>query len=101
MPYWLKGGIIGGGLTLLSIGLAYACPFLTPDNDWGCALSFYIPMIPFIPLFDNVEIIREIANSFFQNSPFILIHIVSIAVWFIVGSLIGTLVHFTRQKKSK
>ena len=94
LPYWLKGGIIGGGVTLVFVGLAYACPFFSPNDGWGCAFSFYIPLIPFFPLLDNMEIVR----SFVQAIPFALLPILYIAIWFTVGSLVGFFVGYIKSK---
>lgn len=95
IPYWLKGGIIGGGVTLIFVGLAYTCPFFSPDDGWGCAFSFYIPLIPFLPLLDNMEI----ARSFFQAIPFALLPIFYVVMWFIIGSLIGVVAGYIKSKK--
>ncbi len=95
MPYWLRGGIIGGGIALILIGFAYACPFISPDDSWGCTFSFYIPLIPFLPLLDNVEAVR----SFFQDIPFALLPIFYIAILFIVGSFIGAILGYLKSKK--
>ncbi|MDO8590612.1 MAG: hypothetical protein Q7R65_01395 [bacterium] len=90
-PYWLKGGVIGGGVTIISIGSLYTCTWVTTPGGFLCLPFLFIsPMFPFLDLFDT--------NPYLRALPFSL-EITSIIFWFLVGSLIGALVGHIKSKK--
>lgn len=93
MPYWLRGGVIGGGITLVSIIFFYSCVLL--DNSSGSFLClpflFFSPMLPFINLFDTSPYLRTL--------PFFSMEITSMVVWFIVGALIGTFIGYKKRAR--
>ncbi|KKU78193.1 MAG: hypothetical protein UY03_C0002G0019 [Parcubacteria group bacterium GW2011_GWA2_47_64] len=93
-PYWLRGGVIGGGVTLVFIALFYTCVWTTTPGGFICLpLLFVSPILPFAILFD------ELNPTLQYQLPFILVPIVSIVSWFIASSFIGFLVGHIKSKK--
>jgi hypothetical protein len=92
-PYWLKGGVIAGGITLVSIFLAYGCDLLdTSTESFFCLPTLVIsPMFPFVWLID--------INPQLSKLPGIFLPIISVIGWFLIGSLIGELVKRTKSEK--
>ena len=80
-PYWLRGGVIGGGITLLSYVLSISCLyFLTSTDSWGLeCLPFAIPWIPFWFVPDLTSLSLSSVNY----------GIIVVAIWFLAGSVIG------------
>jgi len=94
MPYWLRGGIIGGGVTFAFVLLFYSCTLLdTPSNGSFLCLPFLLisPLLPFVDLFDN--------NAFFHSLPVFSMEITAVVVWFVLGALVGNLVSYIKSKK--
>ena len=91
-PYWLKGGTIGGGVTLVFVILLYTCIFSISDGGFLCLVPIFIsPMFPVAYYFDSV-------NAFYNGSiPFVALPVVSVLLWFIVGSLIGKIVGIVKK----
>ncbi|MDO8482894.1 MAG: hypothetical protein Q7S86_03695 [bacterium] len=95
-PYWLRGGVIGGGVTLLFVVLFYSCGLFDTDSESFFCLPFIIvsPSFPFAILFDKL-------NPIFQYQlPFIIMPVVSVLSWFIFGSFVGLLVGHIKRKKN-
>ncbi|MDO8590679.1 MAG: hypothetical protein Q7R65_01735 [bacterium] len=92
-PYWLKGGVIGGGITIISIIIVYSCGLF--DSDYFCLVPlFFSPMYLVVALLDNLE-------SFFNITiSFEIWMLISVVIWFAIGSFIGSLVGFIKSKKS-
>jgi len=92
-PYWLRGGVIGGGITFIFVTLFYSCSWLTPPDSWACLIPLFVsPMFPVAVLFDN---------KFFSNDiPFVLLPVFSVTIWFFVGTLIGAFVGYLKSKKN-
>lgn len=95
-PYWLRGGVVGGGVALGFYLLAYMC-FLV-GGDYFC-LIFYIagPIYPaglFLNLFEPVF---NYSSAVVEASAPIL----SVPIWFIFGSLIGALAGSIKSKNKK
>ena len=93
-PYWLRGGVIGGGVTLVSVFLFYSCILLdTSHGSFLCLPFLFIsPMFPFIDLFDT--------NPYFHALPVYSMEVTSIVIYFISGSLLGLLVGYIKKKKN-
>ena len=67
-PYWIKGGIIGGAVTLVFIVLFYSCTLLPVKYSWYCLIPLvFSPMFPFAILIDS--------NPFFHTLPEIFLPI--------------------------
>lgn len=99
MPYWLRGGIIAGGLTLISYFLYYSCSIATVNSgpeSWACLpYLIFSPMFPFAVLFDTNQFIRSLP----KEQVIFLLPIVSVISWFIIGALIGLIVKYIKLKK--
>ena len=97
-PYWLRGGVIGGGISLLFIGVTTLCT--TSSTGYGAigCLVFFIP-IAYLPGL----LLQFYASVFYFGDPglFAETHIFYTVVpfWFFVGSLIGALVGYVISKK--
>jgi len=94
-PSWLKGGLIGAGLTLLAFTFFYSCTQLNlpspskhgtdiESSGWDC-LPFLVisPILPIALLFDQFNLNNRI--------PFATVPIASLLVWFLIGGLFGAL----------
>lgn len=94
-PYWLRGGVIGGGVTVVSVALFYSCTLLdTTHGSFLCLPFLFIsPMFPFAILFD------ELGPIFQYQLPFILMPVISIISWFIIGSFFGVLIGYIKSRK--
>ena len=92
-PYWLKGGVIGGGVTLVSVILFYSCLlFVGWQVNFVCLPFLFVsPMFPFIDLFDN--------NPFLHTLPRFSFEVLGIIIWFIIGALIGAFVDYIKSRK--
>ncbi len=93
-PYWLKGGMIGGGVTLVSVILFYSCVLFVAGRqvNFVCLPFLFVsPMFPFIDLFDN--------NPFLRTLPRFSFEVLGIIIWFIIGALIGAFVDYIKSKK--
>lgn len=106
-PYWLKGGVIGGGSTLLSVLLGYSCEFfLTGDSSLLCGA--FIVISPIYPVSWLMYITGPIWGPIFHYDYTWLfagslyeIIIISVIFWFIVCAVIGALVSYIKIKKSQ
>ena len=90
-PYWLRGGVIGGGVVLLFHTLSFSCLyFFTFPGSWGLeCFPFAIPWIPFwfIPNFTSLPMISYEAIVFFA--------------WFALGALVGIFFKHIQPKNKK
>jgi len=95
LPYWLKGGIISGGVTFIFIVLFYSCTILDTKQGSFLCLPFMVlsPIFPFAILFDKINSISQ------YQLPFVFVPVASTVFWFFVGSLIGSLVGYIKSKK--
>jgi|SRR3989344_1029956 len=91
-PYWLRGGVVGAGVTLISWALTNACTkiIVVPGYDglgFEC-LPFALIWFPFWP-FDVLTSLPDILYIF-----------IGTIFWFVVGSLIGLIIGKLKSKKS-
>jgi|SRR3989344_6594889 len=94
-PYWLRGGVIGAVVTLIFLAFFYSCVLnATLGAVAGCgSILVFSPIIPIVFLFD------QFSND---RTPFAIIPIASVLVWFVVGALLGVLHGWSKsRKKSK
>ncbi|MCR4334776.1 MAG: hypothetical protein NUV47_03575 [Patescibacteria group bacterium] len=89
MPYWLKGGVIGGGVAFVFYLLVSFC------FDYFC-LVFYIVS----PIYPVIFLLNLLAPVFGYSWIFAEVYapILSIPIWFIIGSLIGAIVGYIKKK---
>lgn len=93
-PYWLRGGVIGGGVAFLFVFLLVLCEQTTEKSGGGSGFSDLIC----IPLVWPVLPIEIIVPSFLDTFSGMTLIVASIVLWFSIGSLIGALVG--HKKKS-
>src|SRR3989344_3149333 len=108
-PYWLRGGVIGAGITLILIAIMSVLSLLNLDDSLivltiigptilipGLILSSILDTM--LPLVSLSRFIAQISNynDFLQ---FIIIGIIASAFWFFSGSLIGALVGYIKSRK--
>ncbi|KKU78195.1 MAG: hypothetical protein UY03_C0002G0021 [Parcubacteria group bacterium GW2011_GWA2_47_64] len=92
-PYWLRGGIITVGITIVDILLMYSCDLFTSGySSLGCGLVFAV-FGPIFPLFLFSESFGPFPIS---TEVFMMIGVI---VWFIIGSLVGLLIGYIKSKK--
>ena len=91
-PYWVRGGVIGGGIALLSAGLTDLCEYLVVVPGYtGLGLEclpFAAPWVPFWFLGNTTSLSTTVYTA------------VGVVIWFIFGSFIGQLVGIIKKKKS-
>lgn len=98
-PYWLRGGVIGGGVALIYAVLLYSCAYSVSGYAvfgcmglfqlWGPAYPVGLIIAYFQPIFNYSWIWAEGYSTF-----------IAVPVWFVFGSLIGTFIGFVKNKKS-
>ena len=95
-PYWLRGGIIGGGVAILSGVFLYFCVLMS--KGWGVLGCAYFLIFEFYPAnwFKNSLGVRDI----YFSSP-TASFTGSIIVWFIIGAFIGFLIDLLIALKKK
>ena len=89
-PYWLKSGVITGGIAIISVTSASLCEYLIPV-PWRTGLGQEcIPSaIPWIPFwFTPLASITTI--------PF---YIFGTLIWFTIGSLIGAIITHIKSRR--
>src|SRR3990167_2642175 len=89
-PYWLRGGVVGGGTALIYAILFYSCAYAVSDYGifgcmglfqlWGPAYPVALAMVYFQPIFNYSWIWAEGYSAF-----------VAIPVWIFVGAELGAL----------
>jgi len=83
LPYWLRGGVIGGGVTIVSYILTSSCEYLVVVPGYsGLGFECFPFAIPWMP-FWFVPSITSLSTINYGITVF--------AIWFIIGSLIGAL----------
>lgn len=87
-PYWLRGGVIGGGVAL---SFAFISPFFCVPLGFICLIL----SVPTLPLFPFVEVLA--LNS--DNLLRVIVPAITATVWFIAGSVTGSLVSYIHSKK--
>ena len=89
-PYWLRGGVIGGGFAILSSVLSLSCLyFLASPGSWGFeCIPIEIPWIPFW-FFPSITFL-----------PSIIYEVLVLVVWFSVAAFIGALVGYIKNKRA-
>ena len=89
-PYWLKGGVIGGGVAFIFYLIVSFC------FDYFC-LVFYIVS----PIYPAGLILNSLGPVFHYSSGFAEAYapVFSIPIWFIIGLLIGALVGHIKSRK--
>ncbi len=87
-PYWVRGGVIGGGVALLSTVVSF---LVCSSPDLLCTvLSFQtFPLLPLVPFTINIP------NDLF--SAFVVIG--STVVWFLIGAILGGVIGRLEKKK--
>ena len=103
IPYWLRGGLIVGAITLASAFLLYSCDSLinaTVHDISGESVGFVClpfalisPMLPF----ETIVYLNPISYGL----PTISLPIISVIFWFIIGSCIGGIVQYIKSRKIK
>jgi len=90
-PYWLRGGVISGTVSIISFAAAISClfghiPFISGGFGLGCFLTVGLPWLYFY---------MHPTGTFIPDSV-----IVGVALYFVIGSLIGAFVGVTIKKSS-
>jgi hypothetical protein len=98
-PHWLKGGMTGLVIAIISIFLFTSCEYIATTSDpqsWGTGCVFFaIPVAPLYFLFSIL--VPPPFPPFF--SPLIVYPFAGAVVWFIIGSLFNFLTGETKPKK--
>ncbi|OHA43983.1 MAG: hypothetical protein A3G59_01550 [Candidatus Taylorbacteria bacterium RIFCSPLOWO2_12_FULL_47_20] len=102
-PYWLRGGIICGGIFVLLLVVIYSILFGTPEEpDWSWSLLFQLVNLSLFPsspilerLFPSME---RLFPSMVENTR--AFQAFNFVVFFITGSLIGGIIGLFKNKKS-
>ncbi len=90
-PYWLKGGLVGGGIATLFALLFDLCTSgVMGDIGYGCV---YFLAFQFFPLTWFSNFMGSLWNLYYPSLW------EGIVVWFIIGSLIGLLVDILKKRK--
>lgn len=108
-PYWLRGGVIGGGAAIVSGIMFFVCPialsvfFATPlsdepgmanDADFACvAILLFSPLTPVAVIWDD--------NPFLDRLPPLLLPVVSAALWFPLGAVLGAIIGTIKKNRKK
>ena len=103
-PYWLRGGIIGGVVALLSVLLYYSCSVVVSGyTAFWCGI-----FISFGPVYAVFWLLNIAGLGFLLHDTIwghvfsysdTRLFIISIIVWFFLGALVGTLVGCIKPKK--
>ncbi len=101
-PYWLRGGVIGGGIGLVFAALTTSCLSLVslPPNTEPMRITLCIPIaIPSIP---PTYLMYLVLGAWLNNGGVSFetsaLFIASFVLYFIVGSLIGALVIHNKRR---
>ena len=110
-PYWLKGGVIGGGVALAFVAVWYGCALYGDStgrpgeigNAFLCLSVFFLTpaSFPTMQLMNFVGQGVSIAPVTLIELIFLYAPIVNILVWFLLGGFIGSIVgHYRVKEKS-
>ena|SRR5436190_22972795 len=88
-PYWLRGGVIGGGIALVSGLMGCGEPTLL------CYIfsAPSLPLFPLYPFFIAVMAAHPALATFFMLATVVIL-------WFLLGSILGLLIGLVKNKKS-
>ncbi|MES2088040.1 MAG: hypothetical protein V4467_03550 [Patescibacteria group bacterium] len=97
-PYWIKGGIIAGGITALFSIAYYGCvhtSIYAASSGYAC-LPFIetSPLYPFVSFFDRAY--PELSDAL----SLLIITLCSVVTWSIVGVFFGFLYGKIKNRKS-
>src|SRR3989344_3025064 len=94
--YWLRGGIICGGIFVLLLVVIYSILFWAPEEpDWSWSLLFQLVNLS---LFPSSPILECLFPSMVENTK--AFQAFNFVVFFITGSLIGGIIGLFKNKKS-
>ena len=104
-PYWLRGGVIGGGAALLFYLLLNGCSLLAGIGLGPGEVGFtYYCLVFYVvsPIFPAGWLLSFLLPAFGYSSGFVEAYapILSVPAWFIGGVFIGVLIDFLKNKKS-
>jgi len=105
LPFWIRGGIIGGGVALIYYLLVYGCfnyiGFLLGSGAEEIVLQCFILYVVG-PIFPTGWFIVLAGSLFGDYGLFAEVYspILSIPAWFIMGSLVGMVIGLFKNKKS-
>src|SRR5437773_6813792 len=90
-PYWLKGGVIGGGIAFISTLFFISTPI--PCVGWTALLcnSWSFWSLPFILLVPLHPLFTHLIKNYPQSST-LLISASVVITWFLIGSVIGAII---------
>ena len=94
-PYWLKGGVIGGGVGIIYETLLYSCSLISSWGSFGCGVAVLVagPLypvwwleskMPMFYVFEQVELYRQLTD---------------ITILFVFGSIVGILINYFKSNK--
>lgn len=99
-PYWLKGGVIGLGLPVISFLLFSSCIYFTTPPFWNenlasQCLRLYFTVFPFLfPPYGEIYV------EFLVKKFPVLIPIPIVFVYIFLGVLIGIIIDFFKKKRT-
>lgn len=95
-PYWLRGGVIGGAITAVSIVPLYLCDLLVAGyGSLGCGLAF-LALSPMFPLFW----LSEYFGPFPVTISVPVFMTLGVIIWFAIGALIGLAIKRLKSRNS-
>ncbi|MBI2622964.1 MAG: hypothetical protein HYW65_00095 [Candidatus Liptonbacteria bacterium] len=94
LPYWLQGGVIGGGVVTLLTVLNASCLYL-----FGLLGSWGFECVPFTFLLTILDPIYTLAIPSFYVLSSIQLFTIDISTYFILGSLIGALIGYVKKRR--
>jgi hypothetical protein len=94
-PYWLRGGVIGGGIALIFVALFFGCSLLIKPAGFLC-----LPFVLISPLYPIATFIDSIPNNHQVLPPlFITLPALSFLLWFVVGAIVAALIKLIKKGK--
>lgn len=102
-PYWLKGGVIGAGVTILLLASFKLHQYLYFEKQYFNSFLYYVILsIFFINLIrEPLYFFEHIFNieTFGFNGPTMFGTILILLIYFLIGALIGLVYSKIRSKK--